>query len=151
MLLPTLTTWRSQFERMKRSYARVTGPYQSSVEFEDDLHHFMQDCWHLKDWIKNDPSAGIGAAEIEKYVGDYRSLCIVADLANGSKHFLRHMHKKGAYVTSIGVTVHLGQRKPIDVDCTVTLADGTNLPVQAVVHEAFTDWNELLKKVGLIS
>jgi hypothetical protein len=133
---------------MKRSYARVTGPYQSSVEFEDDLHHFMQDCWHLKDWIKNDPSAGIGAA-IEKYVDSYRSLRIAADLANGSKHLLRHTHREGAHVTSVGVTVHLGQSKPIDVECTVTLSDGAKLPVQTIVHEAFASWNELLAKIGL--
>ena len=148
MLLPTLTSWRSQFERMKRSYSQVTGPYQSSVEFEDDLHHFMQDCWHLKDWIKNDPSTKIGP-EIETYAAGYRSLRIAADLANGSKHLLRHTDREGAYVTSIGVTIHLGQKKPIDVECTVTLTDGTTLPIQTVVHEAFADWNTLLTKIGL--
>jgi hypothetical protein len=148
MLLPTLTNWRSQFERLKRSYARVTGAYQSSIEFDDDLHHFMQDCWHLKDWIRNDPSAGIGAA-IEAHAGSYRSLRIAADLANGSKHLLRHTHREGAHATSIGVTTHLGQSKPIEVECTVTLGNGTTMPVFTVVHEAFADWHELLAKIGL--
>jgi hypothetical protein len=118
------------------------------VEFVDDLHHFMQDCWHLKDWIKNDPSAGIGSA-IEGYIDSYRALRIAADLANGSKHLLRQKHREGAYVTSVGVTVHLGQSKPIDVECTVTLADGTNIPVLDIAHEAFANWSDLLKKIGL--
>lgn len=108
----------------------------------------MQDCWHLKDWIKNDPSAGIGAA-IEAQVDSYRSLRIAADLANGSKHLLRHTHREGAHVTSIGVTVHLGQSKPIEVKYTVTIADGTTVPILTIVYEAFVDWNELLAKIGL--
>ena len=57
MLSPFLTTWRAQFARLERAYARVLQPYQSSVAYDDDLQHFFQDCWHLKDWIKNDPSA----------------------------------------------------------------------------------------------
>ena len=148
MLLPALTSWHSQFERFKRSHVRVTGPYRSSVAYEDDLHHFMQDCWHLKDWIKNDPNAGIGQ-RIEDLVRGYRSLRISADLANGSKHFVRSKHQEGAYVTSSGVTVHLGQDKPIDVECIVTLDDGTKVEVQTVVRDAYADWNDILSKLGL--
>ena len=62
---------------------------------------------------------------------------------------VRHTSREGAHVTSSGVTVHLGQSKPIEVECIVTLGDGTNLPVQTVVHEAFADWNALLTKLGL--
>jgi hypothetical protein len=149
MLTPSLTGWRAQYDRFQRSYTRVTGPYRSSVEYDDDLHHFMQDCWHLKDWIKNDPTTGIGNS-IETKVAVYKYLRIAADLANGSKHLNRHTHQEGAYVTSIGVTVHLGQDKPIDVECTVTLGDGTQIPVQQVVREAHSDWDSLLKQAELI-
>jgi hypothetical protein len=76
-------------------------------------------------------------------------LRIAADLANGSKHLLRLRSREGAHVTSVGVTVHLGKSKPIDVECTVTLNDGTSMPVQSVVREAFADWNELLAEIGL--
>jgi hypothetical protein len=148
MFVPTLANWISQFERLKRSYAKVTASYQSSVEFEDDLHHYMQDCWHLKDWIKNDSSAGVGN-EIEDLVNGYKSLRIAADLANGSKHLQRHTHREQAYVTSLGVTAHLGQAKPIAIDCVVSLGDGTNVPVLTVVHDAFMAWADLLSKLGL--
>ena len=119
------------------------------MDYDDDLHHFMQDCWHLKDWIKNDPSAGLGNT-IETKVLAYKSLRIAADLANGSKHLNRHTHHVGAYVTSIGVTVHLAQDKPIDVECIVTLGDGTQVQASSVVREAYNDWNTLLTDAGLI-
>jgi len=134
---------------MQRSYAKVTGPYTSSVAYDDDLHHFMQDCWHLKDWIKNDPVAGIGNS-IEGQVLAYKALRIAADLANGSKHLNRHTHQEGAYVTSTNVTVHLGQARPIEVDYVVTLSNGTTTSAEVLVHEAAKDWDTLLRKLGLI-
>jgi hypothetical protein len=148
MLSPSLTSWRAQYERLVRSRERVTQPYKSSVAYNDDLQHYFQDCWHLKDWIKNDPASGVGTA-IETEVLAHKALRVVADLANGGKHLARHKHQEGAYVTSTNVTVHLGQSKPIDVEYVVTLGDGTTMSAQTLVHEAFQAWSEVLNKVGL--
>jgi hypothetical protein len=148
MLSPSLTNWRAQYERLVRSYERVSRPYKSSVTYNDDLQHYFQDCWHLKDWIKNDPSSGVGAA-IEAEVLAHKALRVVADLANGAKHLARRKHQEGAYLTSTNVTVHLGQDKPIDVDYVVTLGDGTTMSAQALVHEAFQAWFEVLNKLGM--
>jgi hypothetical protein len=150
MLTPSLTGWRAQYDRMKRSYARATGPYASSVAYDDDLHHFMQDCWHLKDWIRHDPGAGVGKL-IEALVDGYTSLRIVADLANASKHLTRTKHDRtGAHVTSTNVTVHLGQPRPVDVDYTVTLAHGSQRSAESLVDEAVRDWDALLTEQGLL-
>jgi hypothetical protein len=149
MIEPSLTGWRAQYDRFQRSHARVVGPYRSSVEYVDDLHHFMQDCWHLKDWIKNDPATGL-ATTIETQVLACKSLRIAADLANGSKHLNRHTHREGAYVTSISVTAHLNQNKPVDVECVITLGDGTQTSATNVVHDAFADWNTILMAAGLV-
>jgi hypothetical protein len=100
MFTPSLTGWRAQYERMQRSYARVTASHASSVAYDDNLHHFMQDCWHLKEWILNDPATRIGKA-IKDHVKGYPSLLICADLANGSKHLkLTKKPRVGAKVTS---------------------------------------------------
>lgn len=66
---------------MMRGFSRLNQPYRSSVEYEDDLQHFLQDCWHLKDWIRNDRGIGIGE-RIESEVARHESLMVVADLAN---------------------------------------------------------------------
>ncbi len=149
MIEPSLSSWRAQYDRLQRSHAHVVRSYRSSVEYVDDLHHFMQDCWHLKDWIKNDPATGL-ATTIEKTVRAYKSLRIAADLANGSKHLNRHTHEEGAYVTSISVTAHLGQDKPVDVECVITLGDGTQTSAASVVRDAFADWNTILLAAGLL-
>lgn len=57
-----LTGWREQYERMHRSYARfcVTSAGATSVpsaEARDDLIHFLQDAYHLKDWLQHDSAS----------------------------------------------------------------------------------------------
>ena len=120
--------------------------------YDDDVHHFMQDCWHLKDWIMNDPAAVIGTA-IENHVKNYKALLIAAALANGSKHLKLRATKRprlGANITSTNVTVHVGQARPVDIDYEVTLSDGSTTSVDAVIRQAVMDWDALLAKIGLL-
>jgi len=145
---PNLTTWRAQYHRLKRGLEKLRRPYRSSTEYEDDLQHYLQDCWHLKDWIKNDQSTSASGL-IENEVAAHRALRVVADLANGAKHFTRTTHREGAYVTSSSVTVHLAQDKPIDVEYIVTLADGTTLTASSLVTDSFDAWSQVLARLGL--
>jgi hypothetical protein len=148
MLKPGLTGWREQYDRMMRVYERLQKPYHSAIEYYDDLHHFFQDCWHLKDWIKNDPSAGIGRA-IENEV-KCRTFDVVADLANAAKHLVRHQRTRvGAYGTSTDVTATLAPKQPIHVVYTITLADGSQIEAQDLIRSAVAEWQAILVKIGL--
>jgi hypothetical protein len=47
--------YREQLDRVRRFFARTwvdTG--RTDVQYQDDTWAFFQNCWHLKDWIKND-------------------------------------------------------------------------------------------------
>ena len=149
MLLPTLTGWRAQYDRLLRSRDRVLAAHESSVVYDDDLQHYFQDCWHLKDWLKNDHSIGIGGG-IESEVNAHASLMIAADLANAAKHLVRtKLDRTGAYVTSTNVTVHLGQRRPIDISYEITLADGATWSELDLVNTSFSAWQTVLRRLGL--
>lgn len=150
MLTPTLTSWNSQHERMQRTYARLSNRYVSSIDYDDDLRHFFQDCWHLKDWIKNDTNVpAVLRASIETEVGALMPLRIAADLANGCKHIDHtRTNREGAYVTSVSVTISPGQG--VESFHTITLDDGSTLSGQDLATNAFAAWAELLKKLGLI-
>ena len=152
MYSPNLVTWRPQYDRMVRGYDRLNEDYYSSINFEDDIQHYFQDCWHLKDWIKNDDSIsqavrGCVEAEVEKH----EPLRVIADLANGSKHLNRYTNRLGAYVTGGHLTIGLGQNKPIDIDYEVTLTKtGTVLSAKAIAKEAFDAWQVVLANLGLL-
>lgn len=149
MLLPTLTGWHAQYDLMKRTYARLSQPYESSIDYSDDLQHFFQDCWHLKDWIKNDDSLNLKDV-IEDEVHGPKALRIVSDLAIGSKHLVRTIKNlEGAYVTSQNVTAHLAQDRGVIVSHTVALKDGSTLSAQDVAKDAMEAWESVLQKLGL--
>jgi hypothetical protein len=151
MFEPRLINWRIQYERMMRGFERLNQPYQSSVEYQDDLQHFLQDSWHLKDWIKNDPGSGIGAP-IEKQAEGYPSLMIAADLANACKHFNHDKRDRtGAYATRNDVTIYVGQNRGIEVVYYITLGDGRVITAEQLIQDIISAWDELLRKLGLIS
>jgi hypothetical protein len=85
-----LSGWREQYDRMRRSYERLTAiaagrTAGSSDEARDALFHFFQDAYHLKDWIKNDPA--VMTTDVEGLINNTDVLRLCADLCNGTKHF----------------------------------------------------------------
>jgi len=73
---------------MPRSLQRIenyTGP--GGEEFVDELAHFFIDCWHLRDWFKNDDSLPQTARmQIASAAKKMSILQYCADAANGRKH-----------------------------------------------------------------
>ena len=95
--------WREQYDRMRRTYRRFLDTYTPAVdaigsrrglgsvsrpelEMQDAFIHFVQDAWHLKDWLKNDPVTSSLRETIEADIaqGGYLRMC--QDLANATKH-----------------------------------------------------------------
>jgi hypothetical protein len=84
-----------QWERVKRWWTRVheVSHGRSHVfdpDFgEDEIFAFFLNCYHLKDWIKNDSSSGDLKDLVEDYINKSLALSICADLCNGLKHLKR--------------------------------------------------------------
>ena len=84
-----------QWERVKRWWSRFGEiskgrVYLDNTEFsEDEIFSFFLNCYHLKDWIKNDPTSGRLSDLVEEYVNKSEALSICADLCNGLKHLER--------------------------------------------------------------
>ena len=129
-MVTILSGWREQYDRMTRSYARFcetsTGTTSvASAEARDDLIHFLQDAYHLKDWLINDPATSALAAGIETDITADDSLTMCADLCNGAKHLTSRPGRRGgprADLTGQGVTVHLP---------TIRLVGGQQVPDEA--------------------
>lgn len=97
--------YREQLARTRRYYERFKKLNEgkarepSSEANMDDIYAFFQNCYHLKDWLKNDPAYTFHSGrEIEEYVNQSRELSICADICNGSKHLsfdARHPPRTG--------------------------------------------------------
>jgi hypothetical protein len=83
-VVTAVTTWQQQHARMMRAYQRATSAAAVTVQVEDDLCSFFVWCFHLKDWLKNDPTlpAAVKAAAAV-LVNTNESLKLCAELANG--------------------------------------------------------------------
>ncbi len=81
-----------QWEKLKRQYSKVQD-IQKGVSgkspgyLKDEISHFFQDCFHLKDWLKKDET------QLEQKIEDLfdknngiESFKICADFANREKH-----------------------------------------------------------------
>lgn len=74
--------WQSRFEETARGRRHD----RTSEHYQDEAYAFFQNCYHLKDWLKNDPASAAAVTDVEQMISTSRALSICADLANGSKH-----------------------------------------------------------------
>jgi hypothetical protein len=96
-----MAKYQEQFERIRRYYQRVreanNGPEltMSSDYYVDDLYSFFINCFHLKDWLKNDPEYKKHTnQEIEDYFKQNPFLSLCGDLCNGLKHLAKNRNPK---------------------------------------------------------
>jgi hypothetical protein len=85
-----------QYRRMMRSYerfasidrGRVYDPSSDNYEenYEDEVFAFFLNCYHLKDWIKNDEGAGVVLSDVESFINSNNPLRLCADICNSHKH-----------------------------------------------------------------
>ena len=83
-----------QYERVKRWYERLMNinngiPHtKNSESYKDEVYAFFINCFHLKDWIKNDPSNNVYADKVEKFVNSKKNLEICRKICHGAKHLI---------------------------------------------------------------
>src|ERR1035441_4160378 len=128
VLVVTGTTgYRDQLDRTRRFLDRMKISNQCGTEFQDMAWAFFQNCWHIKDWLDNDPlatdqqkKAAIGMAH------QSQTLRICQDLCNGTKHLeLDSAHSgSGASHHHIAYKMHLmppgaPEDIPNEIDCMI--------------------------------
>jgi hypothetical protein len=99
---------QEQFDRMMRYYARFKAlndgleMTQTSENYVDDVYAFFINCFHLKDWILNDPACN-KSNQVESHVGNNQILNLCRDICHATKHLVLH-------TTATGDTPKYGRR-----------------------------------------
>jgi hypothetical protein len=127
-----------QFERVQRIFLRVLdNKDRKLVEYEDDVWNFFQNCWHLKDWIKNDRK-GVAKATRTKIKGEvnaYPALVLIGELARKSSHLQVRFSVTGGDSKTHG-----------DILAKVIDEDGEELLVKALATDAMKNWMVIVRK-----
>ena len=105
-----------QLDRIRRYYNRFKrindgGEFDRTVEdLLDDIHGFFQNCYHFKDWLKNDSGfTKHTGQQIEQYVTKILELAICADICNSTKHLQLTSPPRSGTLPALG-------RKSITID-----------------------------------
>src|SRR5262245_60194522 len=91
-LMSMTTSYREQYDRMKRWYDRFVALDQGrphdvpSDNYLDEIYAFFMNCYHLKDWIIHDITALPDEKVVETYINSSHPLKLCADICNSLKH-----------------------------------------------------------------
>ena len=83
-----------QWDRVRRWYLRFTEISEGKLHdrpsdfYQDEVYAFFMNCYHLKDWIKHDPTASSLSAKVEAFITTVPEMALCADICNGIKHLV---------------------------------------------------------------
>ncbi len=156
--IPSHPVYLNQLARARRFFDRTshrTAPDLAAFtaglnDSEDDLWAFFMNCWHVKDWVKNDnllPEAlrnQVAAAAETRDTAPMLAVC--ADVAKGIKHvtLTRRPHAGGAKVETFVITPATDGRS-VSWDYLIGLDDGSYATAYEVGREALLEWNRILQ------
>lgn len=158
----SMTEAKKQFERVQRAYTRILdNRNRKLVEYEDDVWGFIQNCWHLKDWVKNDIE-GVAKAtrtKIDVEVSSYPALVMLGDLAKRSKHLqvvsgvAKAERTASAQKTAAGY-VHIASQDSAQkasqggeaIQFVVVDKNGDKFPIKKLATDAMKNWMAIIRK-----
>jgi hypothetical protein len=156
--MTTATQWRAKYDTMHRWHKRLTESESVAQHGVDDFEAFFIHCFHLKDWLKNDPEVDItiGTAA-EALVNSSDALRICADLANGVKH-LRLDRPRGDRTTRMEALGRVVDDPSSDsgigfVDVVVIFSGqekGLCWDASGVASACIAEWKDFLQRRGLL-
>jgi hypothetical protein len=143
--------YRHQLDRARRFLERVEMTTEDwadmdDVEFQDMMWAFFQNCWHVKDWLKNDPlvSQVVKDAAIQlAHKSQYLKMC--QELCNGTKHLdarpgASHHHVNTTIIPGAGIR---------DLDCIVDDGSGKLISGKQLATDCVAEWERILGWQGL--
>ena len=140
-----------QYNRVVRFLSRLGYDNYGSINYDDNLYSFFQNCWHLKDWIKNDDTVDKALRDnIENIVKNYPNIMISCDLANATKHLKLTTSRAGADIVGRSVIVTLGDVSKSTCLHKIMLDDGGEVSAQEVAKLAEEEWRQILEKNSLL-
>ncbi len=148
-----------QYERVRRFYERFGAlnlgrPHDvPSDNYLDDVYSFFINCYHLKDWIRNDAMLSKNVKDaVEPHINSSRSLKLCADICNSQKHLALTKPPRSGENPSFGAkrfALNLGAgQTTISLKWEVCTDNG---PVDAykLASDCVADWDAFLSSHGL--
>jgi hypothetical protein len=144
-------TYRAQLDRVRRFLTRLQGKHASYRDFEDMGLAFVQNCWHLYDWVEKDAAIKTGRGKVLKAARASVLLKIAHDVCNGAKHLTLTSPLSGAGASAhhTGLTIFPGQNREAEWEFHIEDGNGHLISGQQAARDCIAEWESMLKAAGL--
>lgn len=145
IVMKTSIGYRDQLDRARRFLSRMqsTEP-RRDVDYQDDVWAFFQNCWHIKDWIANDPIIQNEVKNrLEKTIKASSTLKVCYDLATGTKH--RDVRKPQAFAQHAHTNTTITPGVETKLDCIFEFEGGKTQSAREVAEECMNEWYSILE------
>lgn len=150
------TGYRHQLDRTRRFLERIEESYEElgdmdPVVFQDNMWSFFQHCWHVKDWVRNDPIVPQATKDLVVTDAEQsRTLTICQDLCNGTKHLKLRTPQSGAGASTKHIEMTIAPEVGrLEMDCIVDDGNGKDLSGKALARDCLKAWEQILINRGL--
>jgi hypothetical protein len=149
-MVTTVAGWndyRDQLGRARRFRDRMFASNADATEFQDMAWAFFQNCWPVKDWVKNDQRiAGATRAAVTHAAEDPATpLKLCHELCNGTKHLM----PRGATQGHAGYTLFLNSDRSNEIDFMVDDGKGNRVSARQLADDCLAEWERILASQGL--
>jgi hypothetical protein len=88
-------SWYGQWHSVREHLATVEAhskpeAYKGNAPLQRDFENFFTNCFHMVDWLGNDPATNLSVTQVRVFVDNDPALRICAGIANTSKHHTRN-------------------------------------------------------------
>lgn len=152
--------WEEQWARVQRSFAEFKRSDEGRLHdrpldlYEDEMLHFFQDCYHLKDWLRSDPAVSTRVRDVETAISNSMALSLCADLANATKHLTLTRSRTGDTNTTLGrqrfaIDTTLGHVRTVILRYEV-YSGGSTWDAFNIAESCIREWEQYLRSKGLV-
>ena len=157
-----MAKWREQYDRTERWYDRFRtidsgrAHNVSSDNYVDEIYAFFLNCYHLKDWIKNDASVPAAVRDaVERFINSEQSLRLCADVCNGLKHLELDPKRVRSHENPKFGKKHFNVGLGTGVPTTISLkyeitTDTGRIDAFQLATEALESWKKFTTDCGLV-
>lgn len=147
-----MSKWREQYDRMTRWRERIAHDRRDPARVSDIFFAFAQTCYHIVDWLENDPSQPIRRAEAYRHVMASAPLSFCHDICQGSKHARLEQQNVALSVGTSVIAAHIGDPVSPEESVAKLYVDWEGRSVLAVVFADFciAEWDRLLRSHGVL-
>ena len=141
---------RNQLAKVKRLLT-IVEQQKAGDQAHDTLFGFFENCWHLKDHVKNDHSVPQRVRQsIESEVAAFDALMISADIANRSKHFAFNRRPRvDAKIETYHIKAYEGSGEEASATYDISIPGRPLRDALTVARQAVADWETLFARHGL--